>query len=336
MIRARIVPYALPFVRPVRLGREVLYERSGWLLALTDSGGRTGWGEASPLPEFSSETPAQAHRDLQRVAAAVERGDLHPSATDCSSARFALELAVANLRAAQQSLPLAQVWNAAARPSQSVNAALLADEPGAEADSAIRAGFRALKIKVGSVSLHRDAARVRRAAEAAEGRACLRLDANRAWSFNEALAFMHMIRGVDLEYIEEPLEDPSRLEELAGRGIPVALDESVRDLAPDGVSKRRWATAIVIKPTIVGGVQQARRLAAEALKHGIRPVISSAIETGIGLRGLVALGAAIGKEDIPAGLDTSRFLKADVTDPRFVGSPHMPADVTPGYTVRLP
>ena len=320
MIRAEIVPYSLPFVRPVRLGGRPFTARSGWLLRLEDSDGHAGWGEASPLPGFSRENTEAVWKDLERIVARVAAGDLHPAVTDTSSARFALELAQVNLEAARRSCSAAEVLSDQPRQEQSINGVLLADEPVQEAVSAARVGYKALKMKVGAHAVSADAYRVRSVWTAIQGAATLRLDANRAWSLREARAFAELIGDVELEYVEEPLSDPAELPALAQTGLPIALDESVGTLRLDDLSEMTWLKALVIKPTIVGGLRRSQVIAEKAIRSGITPVISSAVETGIGLRALAALAAGLGERDIPAGLDTARFLRGDVTDPEFVSA----------------
>ena len=111
---------------------------------------------------------------------------------------------------------------------------------------------------------------------------CFRLDANRAWGFEEALAFAEEISGVRVAYVEEPLADPGRLAELAGaRGLPVALDESLVGMAPGELGRHPYAAAVVLKPTLLGGVSRTLRLAEEAKAMGAAPVVSSSYEAGV-------------------------------------------------------
>ncbi|MBO6575367.1 MAG: o-succinylbenzoate synthase [Rhodothermales bacterium] len=333
MIHADVIPYALPFVRPIRLGDVLLRARTGWLLRISDNKGNVGWGEASPLPGFSRETAEQAERDLMRVPPRIARGDFHPGLMDCSSVRFALELATADLAAHRKGLTLAKAFHPFAREKQSLNAVLLADEPVDEAHSAVRAGYRALKMKVGHRSVVEDSNRVRSVIEAVGDRASVRLDANRAWSDGDAERFWEMVHDLPIEYVEEPLSNPAGLRRLAIQGMPVAIDESVVGLDPNELRRMNWLKAAVLKPTIIGGIRKAKVYADRALKAGIKPVISSSMETGIGLRALAALAASIGNEDVPAGLDTGRLMMQDTTDPRFSGAPSLRTDQLNGYAV---
>ncbi len=146
----------------------------------------------------------------------------------------------------------------------------------------------------------------------------MRLDANRAWSFEEASVFARGTANLRLEYVEEPLADPSRLSSLArDYGVPVALDESLVGMQPRALQDHGYVRAVVLKPTLLGGISPTLLLAKRARELGIPPVISSAYETGIGTLALVALAAGIGAEEVPAGLDTYRRLAADVLCPRL-------------------
>ena len=177
-------------------------------------------------------------------------------------------------------------------------------------------GYEAVKLKVGAWGVACDAEIVKAVAEVLGNDVALRLDANRAWSFEEAVDFFHASSGLSFDYIEEPLAEPDGLARLAGEyGVPVALDESVVGMRPEELQKHRYARAIVLKPTLLGGISRTLGLGREAERLGILPVVSSAYESGIGTSALISLAASIGNGSIPAGLDTYRRLAMDVFEP---------------------
>jgi O-succinylbenzoate synthase len=117
------------------------------------------------------------------------------------------------------------------------------------------------------------------------------------------------------EYLEEPLADPALLPQLVREfGAPVALDESLVGLDPEVLEEHRYARAVVLKPTLLGGISNTLRMAEWALRLGITPVVSSAYESGVGTAALIALAAGIAERPVPAGLDTYRALADDVLD----------------------
>ena len=134
----------------------------------------------------------------------------------------------------------------------------------------------------------------------------LRLDANQAWTLDEAALFIESLQGIDLEYIEEPLRDPQQLEELFSRtGVRYALDETLThneliDAWPN-------AAALICKPTILGG-----RVAVERLAATGKPItFTAAFESGVGIARIVQLAAEF-SPDRAAGLDTIDWLEDDL------------------------
>ena len=235
------------------------------------------------------------------------------------SVRFGLELAVWNLYAASSHKSLPQLVTPQPRTTVPVNG-LLSGEPHGILDEAGRmkhAGYRSVKLKVGVRTVAEDVGLVRALGEALGDGTSLRLDANRAWSYGEASEFVRETRrwAPRFEYVEEPLADPAGLPELVQEfGVPVALDESLLGMGPGELVLHRYARAIILKPTLVGGISRTMQLAERALSLGMTPVISSAYESGVGTAALVALAAGIGEHPVPAGLDTYRAMAEDVLE----------------------
>ena len=323
----RLYRYRLPLNPPVRWGGEAHTHRAGLLVAM-ESGGTVGWGEAAPLPGFSKETLAEAETALRPVAAAasapvtfhraepfavsvslgeVQTCDLPPSAA------FAVESAVADLFARHTRQSLAALLHPHARPAVSVNALVDAGpaEMGATARDCLAGGYRTLKVKVGRRDPRDEAKAVRAVREVMGEAGALRLDANQAWSWGEACAFAEALQGADIAYIEEPLADPSGLEDwYRETGCPVALDETARTMIPDAWTPHEGVEAVVLKPSLTGlrATLNWMRVAAE---RGGRVVCSSAYESGVGMRTLVALAAGA-PTDEAAGLSPYGRLSADV------------------------
>ena len=326
-VRYEIVPYRLPLVEPVVWGGRHHSTRDGLLLRLTDAEGREGWGDAAPLPGFSPETLPEAREALDSVlpvvldreldAADVLRpdGPFH-TALDAaglpSSARFALDLALVELAVQGDRRTLPQALHPDPVVVVPLNALLMGVGAAAveEARTRVDEGYRALKLKVGREPVDADVTTVRALRESIGPSVELRLDANRAWTVEQASRFARGVAEAGVAYVEEPLWDPAGLAALwLDTGLPVALDETLHAAA----EIRGWAAAAVLKPTLIGGVMATVRRAAEARSVGVRPVLSAAFESGVGLRGVAALAAATGGE--AAGLDTYRWLGADVLGP---------------------
>lgn len=177
--------------------------------------------------------------------------------------------------------------------------------------------FPAYKIKVGRLSSDEDIARVRLVRERFP-EAELRLDANRAWTWSEALRVLAEVADCHIAYCEEPLQDSERLAELASRvSVPLALDETLQCTPERWDSLKHAVRAIVLKPAALGGWAAARHWIQAARAAQVTPVLSSCFESGWGLL-WIALIAACEVEESPAvGLDTGNWIVRDALQPAF-------------------
>lgn len=182
-------------------------------------------------------------------------------------------------------------------------------------------GCRTAKVKVAErgQTLADDIARVRavRAAMGPEGR--VRVDANGGWNVDEAEHAAHALAEFDLEYIEQPCATVEELAEIRQRlrdwDIPIAADESVRKADdPLAVARAGAADILVVKAQPLGGVRRALEIVAAA---GLPAVVSSALDTSVGLAQGAALAAALPDLAFDCGLGTAALLAADVAEPRL-------------------
>ncbi|MEJ3405427.1 o-succinylbenzoate synthase [Rathayibacter sp. YIM 133350] len=178
------------------------------------------------------------------------------------------------------------------------------------------AGARTAKVKVaGSDStLAEDVARVAavRNALGAEGR--IRVDANGNWNLDEAEHAIHALAPFDLEYVEQPCETVAELAEIRRRtaylDVPIAADESVRKAEdPLAVAQAGAADLIIVKAQPLGGIRRALEIVRAA---GLPVVVSSAIDTSVGLSMGAHLAAAIPDPEYDCGLGTAELLATDV------------------------
>ena len=178
-------------------------------------------------------------------------------------------------------------------------------------------GCRTVKVKVADPGegLADDVARVAAARDHVGDAGRVRIDANGAWSVDEAEEALLALAPYGLEYVEQPCASVPELAELrrrtAGLGVPVAADESVRKAAdPLAVARAGAADLLVIKAQPLGGVSAALRIVADA---GLPVVVSSALDTSVGLSMGAHLAAAVPELRHDCGLGTAALLTADVT-----------------------
>ncbi|MEZ3155851.1 o-succinylbenzoate synthase [Microbacterium sp. BWR-S6Y] len=177
-------------------------------------------------------------------------------------------------------------------------------------------GCRTVKVKVGEAgqTLADDVARVRAVRESMGPEGRVRVDANAAWNVDEAERAVHALAEFDLEYVEQPCAEVEELAQLRERiaylDIPIAADESVRKAAdPLRVARSGAADLLVIKAQPLGGVRAAREIVRRA---GLPVVVSSALDTSIGLSMGAALAASLPELPYDCGLGTASLFTADV------------------------
>ncbi|MFZ1411804.1 MAG: o-succinylbenzoate synthase [Micropruina sp.] len=258
-----------------------LTRRSGLLIR-----GAAGWGEWSPFPEYGFP------EILAWWAAALE--------------------------AAEEGFP------DPVRDWVPVNSIVPAVGPEDAARLALAGGCRTAKVKVAQAGQRfaDDLERVEavRSALGLQGR--VRIDVNGAWSVDQAYRNLRQLTRFDLEYVEQPCATAEELADLrrrlarSGIEVLIAADESIRRSGdPEAVVALEAADIAVLKVQPLGGV---RRCLALAERLGLPVVVSSAIESSVGIRAGVALAAALPELPYACGLNTVALLANDVTDDPLV------------------
>src|SRR5215470_10194923 len=239
--------------------------------------GPAGWGEFSPFAEYGPRACARW------LACALEAA--------CSG------------------------WPEPVRDRVAVNVTVPAVSPRRAREIVAGSGCRTAKVKVAEAgqSDADDIARVEAVRDAIGPAGRVRVDANGAWTVGQAERMLAALAPFGLEYAEQPCATLGELAELRRRtGVPVAADESIRRAEdPLAVRVAGAADIVVLKAQPLGGVRAALRVAAEC---GLPVVVSSAVESSVGLAAGVALAAALPRLEYDCGLGTTQLLTGDVTD----------------------
>jgi O-succinylbenzoate synthase len=243
--------------------------------------GPAGWGEFGPFPEYQ---PPEASRWLAAAVEAAYAG-----------------------------------WPAARRDLVPVNATVPAVPAERVPDVLARFdGATTAKVKVAErgQSLDDDLARVAAVRHTLGPTARIRVDANGGWDVDQALSALTRLHAHDLEYAEQPCATVPELARLrvalarTGVDVPVAADESIRKAQdPLRVAREGAADLVVVKVAPLGGVRRALEIVADT---GLPAVVSSALDTSVGIRAGVALAAALPQLDHACGLGTVALLEGDV------------------------
>jgi o-succinylbenzoate synthase len=175
-------------------------------------------------------------------------------------------------------------------------------------------GCRTAKVKVAEPgqSLADDLARVAAVRDALGPAGRLRVDANGGWDVDDAVAAVRALDRFGLEYVEQPCRTVEELAAVRRRiDVPVAADESIRRAEdPLRVARLEAADIAVLKVQPLGGVAACLRIAEQI---GLPIVVSSALETSVGLAAGLALAGALPELPYACGLATLQLLAGDVT-----------------------
>ncbi len=245
--------------------------------------GDAGWGEWSPFVEY----PPEVAEPWLRCAEEAAAGD----------------------------------WPAPVRATVPVNATVPVVAPDVAHEIVLRSGCTTAKVKVADPGsfLADDLARVEAVRDALGPSGRLRVDANGAWSVDEAVSSIARLDRAagGLEYVEQPCATVEDLAVVRRRvEVPIAADESIRRASdPYRVRDLEAADIAVLKVQPLGGVRACLRIAEDI---GLPVVVSSALETSLGLAAGVALAAALPTLDHASGLATRSLLTADVASPELV------------------
>lgn len=253
--------------------------------------GPMGWGEFAPFPEYDDTEAARW------LAAAVEAGW--------------------------------EGWPEPVRDAVEVNATVPAVDAARVPQVLARfPGCTTAKVKVGGSGqttereAAADLARVRAVRETLGTEARVRVDANGAWGVEEALDRLRGLAEVGLEYAEQPCASVAELAVLrnrlrrAGIPVPLAADESIRRVEdPVLVAREGAADLVVVKVAPLGGVRAALRVVEVC---GLPAVVSSALDTSVGIAGGAALAGALPVLEHACGLGTVALLEGDVVTPPWL------------------
>lgn len=263
-----VIPYALPFKQPYVTARGTLTRREMVLLRIRDEEGREGLGEAVPLSLRGGVTIETVVRELESV-------DDPWNAPEGLSlpALCALTTALIDLKEKREG---DEAWHAPVR----CNATLVSGEPAAvaaEAEAWAADGFETFKLKVGAGD---DVAQVRAVREAVGEAARIRLDANAAWSLEEATEILAAVEPLGIELVEQPVGTIAEAAELVKRTrIWLAGDESIVTLADAEEAIRADSFSVTgVKLSKVGGFELGREVAGR-----MRSYVASALDGPVGI-----------------------------------------------------
>ncbi|MFL5820635.1 MAG: mandelate racemase/muconate lactonizing enzyme family protein [Solirubrobacteraceae bacterium] len=321
-MRLEVQPRELRFRDPVGTAFGVIERRRLLVVRLCAEDGTIGCGEAAPLEPYDGVALRAVRAEIESCRDVLADGDAAPREelleacrARCSlpQALAAIDLALWDMAGRRAHRPVARLLAADAAVQVPVNATIGATEraqAASQAEAAAASGFRCLKLKVG---LDGDGQRLAAVRAAAGRRVAIRLDANGAWSVEEAVRTLRRfaIRGIEL--CEEPVHGVDALRAvraaLEGR-VPIAMDETA---SQPGAVTSAATDAVCLKIAGAGGISGVVEAARAARAAGSEVYLASTFDGPLGIAAGLHAAAAL-RVQRPCGLATLDLF-ADAPDP---------------------
>lgn len=329
-IEVEVIPIAMDFTRPYVTAAGTLQRRETVLLRIRDENGIVAFGEGVPMTLRGGDSPEAVTRELRDWSAEPARLPGSPPA------RCAVAMALADLQAKREGIPLWRHLDPAANPRPlKCNATIGAGNASdvvAQCESWAASGFDVFKLKAGPEEALPLASAVRLALGPEAG---LRIDANGSWG-EAAATLLAGLEELDIELVEEPVTGLVELAELARRtSIPLVADESVNDASEAADARiERACDAVTVKLSKIGGLDV-------SLGGHLPTYLSSALDSPVGIAAAAHVAQTLDPDlpwpDMACGLATGELFSCELsaTGPLTEGDRLPPPDTGPGLGISL-
>ena len=318
----------LHFKQPAGTSRGVYTARKMWLVSLSD-GNRTGVGECAPLPDLSCDAlPDELYVSKLNVFCRdlCETGEIDVEALrDYPSMLFGLETALLNLRNGGKLFDTAFSRGEEGIPINGLVWMGNYDEMLQRMEEKLEKGFRCVKLKIGAIDFEQEFDLIKRIRDRFSFHEVeLRLDANGAFKYEEALYKLELLSQYAIHSIEQPIRQGqwAYMAELCRESpLPIALDEELIGVNdPEmkthmlNIIKPRY---IILKPSLHGGMTGCREWIDAARELGVGSWITSALESNIGLNAIAQYASDVYGPQItmPQGLGTGQLFTDNIPMP---------------------
>ena len=315
----------LHFKQPAGTSRGVYTTRRIWLVTVSD-GSAVGIGECAPLPQLSCDDIPDYGDVLRRFCDEVERtGEIpYEDLRDYPSMLFGLETAMRSLH----STLLFDTPFSRGEAGIPINGLVWMgnyDEMLSRLEEKLEKGFRCVKLKIGAIDFDQELDLVKRIRDRFSFHEVeLRLDANGAFKYDEALYKLELLSQYQIHSIEQPIRQGqwSFMSELCRESpLPIALDEELIGINDPGMKRHMLNIIkpryIILKPSLHGGITGCREWISTARDMGIGSWITSALESNIGLNAIAQFCSDVYGDNIsmPQGLGTGQLFTDNIPMP---------------------
>ncbi len=347
MIKAKLITHHLEFKKPAGTSRGVLLHKPTWYIVLQHSlTNSIGIGECSIIPGLSLDNESQIESILGSIITRINGGEkpLISEFVAFPAVQFALETAYEDLAFERNFNPYPGLFSEG-KKHLSINGLIWMGDKSSMLDQIqdkLDAGFTCLKMKIGAIDFQAEldilkTIRSKYSSDEIE----LRVDANGAFSVEDAPRKLEQLCTYDLHSIEQPIKQDqwNHMAVLcANSPIPIALDEELIGIADSGDQQQMLdfirPPYIILKPSLIGGIQAANTWIKIANTKNIGWWATSALESNIGLNAIAQWVSNIPTE-MPQGLGTGQLFKNNVHSPLTIKNGKLVSDATQKWDSNL-
>jgi o-succinylbenzoate synthase len=330
MLKASFKKHTFHFKQPGGTSRGVLTSKDSWYIVLSDSDNpeKTGIGECSIIRGLSIDDRTDFEEKLKNIIRDIHglNSIHHIDLNEFPSIRFGLETAFRDLEMGgnrilfpstfvngQQGIPInGLIWMGEYDFMQE------------QIIQKIESGFRCLKLKIGAINFSDEIDLLRMIRKNFSDRELeLRVDANGAFSPEEALEKLKILSAYRLHSIEQPIRQgqwKEMAELCAETPLPIALDEELIGFRDDQIADMLDTIKpqfIILKPSLLGGWKRSELVISEVEKRGIGWWVTSALEGNVGLNAISQWTATL-NNDMPQGLGTGQLFSNNIPSPLYI------------------
>ena len=323
----RIEERLLHFKQPAGTSRGVYTTRKIWLVHLSD-GQRTGVGECAPLPDLSCDalTDHEYASILNKVCEDFCKAlSISPNLRDYPSMLFGLETALLNLQNGDRLFDTAFSRGEVGIPINGLVWMGNHEEMLQRLEEKLAKGFRCVKLKIGAIDFDQELDLIKRIRDRFSFHEVeLRVDANGAFPYDEALYKLELLSQYNIHSIEQPIRQGqwAFMADLCRESpLPIAPDQELIGVN-DPEMKRHMLNIIkprfiILKPSLHGGMSGCREWIDIARDMGIGSWITSALESNIGLNAIAQFASSVYGDNItmPQGLGTGQLFTDNIPMP---------------------
>lgn len=335
-IKASFKKYILQFKRPGGTSRGVLHTKETYFLTL-DNGQRKGIGECAIFKGLSADDVPNYEDKLQWLCNNIQRNnyELLNELVEFPSIQFGFEQALLALTCKKPFVLFPSKFTNSSDTISINGLVWMGDKTfmREQITEKINAGFNTIKMKIGAINFKDEMALLQNIRKHfSTDKITLRVDANGAFSPNEALDKLNQLADLNIHSIEQPIKQgqPKLMAELCKKTpIPIALDEELIGVftrqEKDELLKNIQPQYIILKPSLVGGFSGSEEWITLANKYNIGWWITSALESNIGLNAIAQWTYQLNPE-LPQGLGTGSLFSNNFDSPLQVVNGHLQYD----------